>query len=50
VAEERFTDGDRALRRGALTSRRGHTARIPHVSHGPADDPPGDRTPDGFTR
>jgi hypothetical protein len=31
VAKERFTDGDRALRRGALASRRGHAARVPHL-------------------
>ena len=28
VAEERFTDGDRALRRWALASRHGHPARV----------------------
>lgn len=50
AAEERFTDGDRALRRGALTSRRGHAARVPHVSPDPAGDPRAIGTPDGFTR
>jgi hypothetical protein len=30
VAEERFTDGDRALWRWALTSWRGHPARVLH--------------------
>jgi hypothetical protein len=30
VAKKRFTDGHRTLRRWALTSWRGHAARVPH--------------------
>jgi hypothetical protein len=41
VAEERFTDGDRALRRWALALRRGHVARVLHfvpIGRRPPDD------------
>jgi hypothetical protein len=40
VAEKRFTDGDRALRRWALALRRGHVARVLHFV------PIGRRSPD----
>jgi hypothetical protein len=37
VAEERFTDGDRALRRWALALRRSHVARVLHFVPSAAD-------------